>query len=353
MYQPIRTAGEFRRRRIAEKLCSYANRKPEINYKFIKDIVPNKGIETANQIINSYEKYTSYQKDKVFIIGYHKEKQGGEHIHFYHVCRYTQSKCRCAFIDNIPFKRREPKYIVTERPFQRILFENIIKYLSTGQRQLIHIQIGSDPYSNIIHRFENLRLDESIENNAESGMVEACEHEVQNVNRERYNIESTGIAETKRIKRIIDQGYDGLSKPRAGSSSHQKSETVDYLIRQLLRVLSTPIESACDTEVWYNDKNLSIFNSKSPDYQTACSTIMKMTSQLSFKEIYEIHNANGCLNIYGARNENHYFNREESFIHIQKLLEHQYNDVHGFVQRLFNITERLIPKRNSIFVRGE
>lgn len=345
-------AGEFRRRRIAERLCTFVNREPERNYKFIKDIIPNCGIETANQIIRNYNQYNTSQKTKAFIIGYHKEAKG-EHLHFYHNCRYTQSNCRCGFIDQIRFKRREPKYIVDERPFERSLFENIIKYLSKGERSLIHIQIGDDACSEIVRRIKDIRLDSDTEGDASDGMVETCENEMQNASRKRHADFNEGPGETKRIKRIINQGYDGISTIRTGAGANQKSQTVDFLIRNILKVLATPIEDACDTSYWYENPTLSIFNNKNPDYQLACSSLMKMTSHLTFEELYELHTVPGCHNVYGTRIFNHYFEREESMIHIERLLKHQYGDPAPFLKRVYEICERLIPKRNSLYIRGE
>lgn len=352
MHQQPQTAFEFRRRRIAERLCTYINREPQNNDKFIKDIIPNSGIETANQIITAYNRYNPSQKTKVFIIGFHEEEKG-QHIHFYHNCRYTQRNCRCGFIDNIQFKRREPKHIIDEHPFKEILFENIINYLSKERRQLIHIQIGPDSLGETIHRFKNLRLTESSGDNSSDGTMEACYNEMQDGSRKRNSTFIDGTSETKRIKRIIDQGYDDLSERRAGGRTNQKSEIVDFLVMNILKVLATPIEAACNTDYWSESKFLSIYNSKNSDYELACSSIMRLTSQLSFEEIYQLHTAKGCLNYYCARNKIHYYSIEDSIKHIEKLLDHQYNgDYIPFLSRLFDVCERKIPKRNSLFVKG-
>lgn len=352
MHQFSPIAAEFTRRRLAKRLCTYINREPERNYKFIKDIIPNKGIDTAQQIISAYNNYKPSQKNKIFIIGHHKEKEG-EHLHFYHNCRYTQSNCRCGFIDNIEFKRREPKYIITDCPYEDVLFDNILKYLSKEGRDLIHVQIGSDSCGEIIHRFKNLRLTGDNQDNTTNGIMEACEHEMQNGARKRDGSFDVSEPETKRIKRIISEGYDELSEFRAGSGIDQRCKNVNYLTKNILKVLATPIEAACNTQHWNENARLSIFDSKNQDYITACSSIMKLTSQLSFEEIYEIHMAKGCLQTYCSRTDVHYFSREDSLPIIERLLQFQYTDFKPFLKNLYDICERNIPKKNTLFVQGK
>nr|WGL41075.1 replication protein [Psittaciform ambidensovirus] len=352
--QLARLTYRIRRNRLAVDLCTYLNRESKTKHVFIKDIVPNGGLEEANEIIKRYDSLYPHQKDKIIIIGYHQEEKGGEHLHLYHSCGYNQSHCRCQWLSGTNIKKREPKHIIRERPFKTDLFENIIEYLLQDRRHLIHLQIGPDALGETIHRLKNLRISGSAADYTGQRLVENCELQVQDGSGKRKFSQSTDPEKAKRITRIVDTGYYNLSQLRAGAKSSAKCEMVDLLVKHLLQFLCTPIEAACQLEDWIDNKLLAIYDASNAEYRLACSSIMRMTSQLSFDELYQIHNANGCMNVYAGRRENYYYSREESLFYLEELLIHQYGaDFVPFLNRLLDVTEKRVPKKNSMFIMGK
>lgn len=60
------------------------------------------------------------------------------------------------------------------------------------------------------------------------------------------------------------------------------------------------------------------------------------------------------MQVYAARSSNHYYSIEESFQYVEELLHHQYGErIFMFLQHLFEVLEKKIPKLNSIFIQGK
>lgn len=356
-HQLTRLANRSIRRRIAEHICSSLNEPTFKDYVFIKDIIPHAGFQEAAQIREAYEDYNPGQKTKVFIIASHEQEEQ-EHLHLYHRCAYNQSNCRCQFLQRFKnrIKKRQPKHIIREYPIKRETIENIINYLNTGQRELLYIQVNRDSLGEMVDRFKSLRIDGQSFRDGSNHHVEDCEIQIENGCRERDSEEQGNSRKIGRIESVIMRGYEHLSGNHHGENS-QKVQRIDFIITNLLKFLATPIEAGCHLQQWTENKHLSIFTQSNPEYQLAVNTIQRLTCQLPFEKIHDIHNAKGCFRIYNRRNENidYYYSIEDSIEYVEQLLMHQYShegEMKNFLQRLHSICERQIPKKNSIFIYG-
>lgn len=349
---------ELRRRRLTERLCTRIREAIQRNHCFIKDIIPSSGLQEAQRIVQSYNYYPESQKTATFIIGFHpKEKESQQHIHFYHICSYNQSNCRCTYLRGFQFKRRRHTDIIRQGPIETKHIQAIIEYLLENPRQLVHIQIGTDSFIEEIHRLENLRSSFYSGRDSTERPMEMCEFSLQDGDRSLgFNNEPDDFEEVRGIERFINQGLEQI--PWIGQTTNtalRKQRLNHYLICHLLKYLVTPIEKAADTEEWLDNPNLAIYDASNPDYKLAVNSVYRLTCNLDFNQIYNIHNTPGCLGIYSARNNDHYFSIDESIEHIEQLLIHQYgrDNVPGFILRLYQICEKIIPKKNSMFIYGK
>lgn len=351
-----RLAYESIRRRIATGLRTSINRGLQGTYVFIKDIIPSVGFEEAQRIINNYQNYTESQKTSTFILGWHPEKEKG-HYHLYHICNYNQSNCRCQYLRGINIKRRRHTDITSSYPIEEKYINNILNYLLEEPRQLVHIQIGSISYEQEIHQLADLGSSISTGRLSRERTMEMCEYESEDGSRStRLSTIGPNFEEIAGIERFINQGFTDISwNDNNSNSTKRKIKLQYYLIQNLLRLLTIPLESGCQVSQWLDNPILSIYDSKNVEYQLAVSTLNRMTNNLTFDQLYRLHTTPGCLGIYSARTENHYYSIEQSIEYCEQLLFHQYTteeNVKQFLIRLYNITEKQIPKKNSMFILG-
>lgn len=329
---------------------------------WISDIIPNVRIEDCDELVKQAAS-SGHPNQKAIAVIFHPEDQESKsgHIHLYHTCNYINSTCRCVFRRGFNLKRRRPRCHTTVNSIEREYFQNWLKYFTTPPRRIAHLQIGRVSFGDEVRQIRDLRLSIGSKDNEADRSMEESQFSCEDTNwqgkehREEYGINTTSSG---RVAEIVNQGYEELSgsdfKPNLAVK--KRVDNNEQIIKQLLRILSIPIESACSTNAWLENKYLSFYDKKNADYQIAVTQINRMISSMSYQEILSVHNADGCLRVYNARNNNHYFSLDESNTHIEQLLLHQYqteDGVKAFVKRVYEICEKIIPKKNTMFVFGE
>lgn len=330
---------------------------------WLSDIIPNVRYSSCDELVKRAESALCANKEKAIAIVYHPENKEGTkgHIHLYHTCGYINSYCRCSFHKGFNIKRRRVRTHSTVCQLNQEYFNNWLKYYTTKPRQVLYFQIGTVSYRQQICEIGDLRSSFHIDGDETNRDVETSIFSCESIGRERGQQKETYDRNTecnKNVTRLVGEGYSNLSgndfKP-----SLQVKKRVDLsnqLVSQIMRILAIPIEAACSTNPWLQDTYLSYFDKKNSDYQLACSTINRMISSLTFDQLYEIHTTKGCLQIYNNRSGDHYYNLEDSIKVCEKLLLHQYEteeNVKLFLQKLYNICEKIIPKKNTLFIQGE
>lgn len=127
------------------------------------------------------------------------------------------------------------------------------------------------------------------------------------------------------------------------------------ILTNLENILCIPIESTCDTFKWLQHSELLFINKGDPLYRKACSAFNRKTQFLSFDQFFHMHSNSSPL-YYQRTSDPFYYNIEESLTHIEMLLLHQYKSFEQialFVKRLYEITEKILPKLNTLHIIGE
>lgn len=345
----------LRRGRLASNLCTAINRQLSKGYSFIKDVIPNVGFEEGQNIVDVYNQYPAKQKTAIFILAYHPQETEN-HWHLYHSCSYNQSNCRHQFLKVTNVKRRRPSDIIRGHPLQTEHIENIIEYLLQRPRELFHIQINADSYVSEIHRLKDLRSSVDLSRIQPKGQLETCQLSLQDGDREReQSNEQQDSQQSYGIEKYVNSRDEEI--PWSGNTKGgiaQRLKIVDYLLKHMVRYLVVPIENTCQLENWQQNPILSMFNNSHNDYKLAVNNFYCLTANLPFQKIIELHQSVGDRAIYSARSNEHYFNLEESIFHVEELLKFQYQDgISEFLNRLFNLTEKRIPKKNAMFILGK
>lgn len=344
---------------IANRISSLYDRGD--GYRFIKDILPGTTLRDAKEITRKIKETHGNRLGNTWAVVYHPETETQGHIHLFHRCLYYGSYCRCSPLRGLRPKRRRARYTpVLGTQNNQEFWQLWFRYFLQEPRQIVYLEIAGMDFGKQVRRLENLRPSQQTEGVGSDELVEGSWPPCQGADRQptlvvgesqedrevaqrigaavnSRNINSTGV-------RSLSQGM----KP----ANHKNPQSI---LNALYRLLVIPIESSCETEEWLANDDLLFINKSDSDYKRACSAFARRTQFLDFHSLYAIHSRPETVGIYFQRSHKHYFNLEESYAHCYRLLYVQYGSasaVTQFISRLYDILERALPKKNTMYVEG-
>ena len=328
-------------------------------YRFIHDIVPRSTIGVAKRIRQRVQEETYNKRKPTVIIVYHPEEEEG-HLHVFHRCLYYSSYCRCTFLRGITVKRRRARFTPElSRTNSADFWFNWLKYFLQDPREIVHLEIAGMDYSAEIRRLKNLQQPECLTGEEADGILEGSYFSCQSAGRD-LSLISGANSENQSLVGDIDSAIDSRNKEPARLRSSRKGLKMKnecaFLLQNIEELLCIPVESSCDTLDWLTHPGLIFFNKAEPDYKKACSAYLRRTQYLTFDQLFELHQNAKNPKYYQRTPEPYYYSVAESLEYSEKLLLHQYGDyeqVKNFLQRLFDITEKIIPKKNTMHIIGE
>lgn len=326
-------------------------------YRWLTDIVPSVRFEDAQRLVNSATRF----KEKTILIVWHPEEETEQkgHCHLYHICSYNQSNCRCTFLKSFKIKRRDPRRSNAVNTIDSAYFVNWLDYFLTHPRRILHIQVNGISNWGEIHRLKNLRQSHGCQDKEAERALEGGEFPSQDSDwaqrfgrdcNEKNPITVGGTTDS------TSDGHNQLSRigiiPR--KQLNAKIHDHDSLVEQILKLCVVPFENSCNNQMWIADKYLRFYDSSDPDFKRACSTVRRTTAFLTLDELIRFHSDNSRHGIFYATHDDYYLDEDDSFQWVNKLLIHQYgeNGVKDFLNRLLDITEKRIPKKNTMFILG-
>lgn len=324
--------------------------------RFISDILRNCTPQSVDDLLQAA--YRS--KKETIIIAYHPEQKGQGHIHVYHICAFHQSHCRCHFLKGFDIKKRDPRRTPFVRSqFGRDFWVNFLFYFLSPPRQLVFFQVDGRNYIPFLTKAGIVGEWDSSNADGPSCVVEGSDLPCKDLVWE-TGYRSQAIRQnhehSQRTADAIDTGYSSTPGINMQTDKFlQRKLTIQGdLLTALETLLVVPVESSCHVKQWLQHPTLSIFNASSPDYKNACSLYNRRLVAMTFNEIKQLH-LQYPTGLFMARSADHYFNPTESLEHIETLLRHQYpndQDFLEFIQTLYDICERSIPKLNSLYLVG-
>lgn len=127
------------------------------------------------------------------------------------------------------------------------------------------------------------------------------------------------------------------------------------LMNALKCYLCVPLVSTCELESWLNNPRLAFYGKSDDVYKRAVDTLQRQFSHYKYADIVKlINDTPNC--VWYARHDAHYMSPSNSFNVCKSLLMFQYRteeEVKNFLQRLYNICEKVIPKKNTMFISGK
>lgn len=328
-------------------------------YCFIRDILPGYSIDDAKRLTNAFQRCQKKtgNNSKVYIIGHHAKETQDQHIHLYHTCRYHQSNCRCAFLTGFLRKRKCNNDIFRQSNCIRDTnyIQNILQYLVSPQRSLVDIQVGETNYRKSILGFEDLRETFGNVGRRPERPLEACE--LQNENHDSDGPSRVGQhhSDSQSSESYVARIIEGLSRSQDICHQAKKVNNLLWLSNAIFRIWCVPVETTCSHPMWVLDENLMLYNDSNTDYKLAIDRVKVISTRFTIQNLIDIQTADDFTGVYMSRDDDFpiYFSIEESVYVLEKLLKHQYSDPRPFLLRLHRICEKLIPKRNAIFIHGE
>lgn len=126
------------------------------------------------------------------------------------------------------------------------------------------------------------------------------------------------------------------------------------LVNSIETILCVPLSATCELSIWLNNPRLSFYGREDADYKRAVSTVQRKFTHFNYQDIVNLMAKTSHL-VWYARSDDHYLTNERSIDLVIRLLVFQYGSVDEarlFVERLWNIVEKKIPKKNTMFVNG-
>lgn len=116
-----------------------------------------------------------------------------------------------------------------------------------------------------------------------------------------------------------------------------------------------PVASTCEVEKWLDHPFLCFYSKRDADYQRAVNYRERMYARWNHSQIVD-YLSHLSEPYFMARHDAHYYEVDYSVNLIERLLLFQYafeDEVAAFLQRLFDICDRRLPKKNSMYIEGE
>lgn len=307
--------------------------------KVIHDVLPfkldRKGREYVDQCVSMHF------GGGLFIVAEH-----GDHIHLVHDCTNPTGHCRCNRVNFLRSKGRKLRRKVewsTSFPIGRII--NLVKYLDTRGRKINELQVGYKRW--IINGKTGIVSMEGCQGITSEGLVEegfiACK-----------SVATVGENSSSSRDRQTGGHSDGTS----GSGSQcGKASYAEKLMAFILNIIVSPLSYLVHTTNWTDSSFF--WQSRKKDVLDLCQFKKGLRiNKMSVEEIERDLNVLGRHLYFAARDyevDTYYYNIEDSIKYLIKMLIWQCGDENRaklFMQNLFDIVDKRIPKKNCLMIIG-
>lgn len=313
----------------------------------------------------------------LFIIARH-----GNHYHVVHDCNWSSSSCRCARVRDIEhelrqFNRERTRYnrTVTRTSTWSIHhWINLIEYMSTATRAFNAVEISGDWWIRY-HRGEYRTLFEAEGFRAERA-VEGLrlQDEIRGDDcdgRDLYPGHEDGAqhcdpitAERQREEDCVSQA-SGSSDGRPGTSASvdqysygNTAKKKENLFAFFQRIVFSPPKMLFQSRLWLRSE-FRFIDKRKTYFQITFEQLKLFYVEKTMLEIWNHLLDVDPIQLYFASEDTdaYYYTIKESVFYLEALLMFQYNnninDIENFLKDIYNICDKVMPKRNTLFILGE
>lgn len=226
-----------------------------------------------------------------------------------------------------------------------------ILYLCKKGRFIKRIGDSKKDFCEELDRVEDCQRFAKDQEEVKFRSMETCRHYNKDANK------STGTERGQPVNKKAKTEVFNLSgqKIQRVSGLGKKALIIQQLKDVLLYYKCAPFSATCTLRDYQQNDSYAYYNATEPLYKKAVNIVSSMFTKCSYKELYSNYQISEVEPYFYSRNRLFYLDLEISYIACLDLLLYQYgsmNSVKLFIIRFYNILEKQIPKRNTMFVYG-
>lgn len=278
----------------------------------------------------------------IFIVAEHSE-----HLHIVHDCTYTSNTCRCSRLRFLQDElRRVGRKNLRTRNISNEHWQNLIKYFNQGSRLLHQLEIGGETWilGDQVRRLQ-------FQGCKGAGQEKLVEDTVLSFD----ILHPVGCGSDSNESGPDTQNDNGevLRKPRI-----KKRNQSDCIREFILGLPTAPLNLVFSLPQWIYGpyKYLSKRNTK---LEVVMNLVRLKYCDMSIQQLHEHVISTNCIsyNAFFGNVDSYYYDMEKSVYLLDELLLFQYDNdtslIINFLRNLYDVCEKVIPKKNAFFVLGQ
>ena len=333
-------------RRIVDRMASQFR---DTTRRYMSDVFQSRNPREAEKVSRIIRAESERQNSRRFII----IRQHESHVHVVHLCTYSSSHCRCAFIEKAKavadFRmspggiRRRLAIRLSKTDCTSILLYFLPK---PGTTDYHHIVINGSVEGYVL-RAEDMEEPGHMSDSNDEGehSLEACQ---------RHDQAELLTPEQRRlpIKEVRASRLQGSLK--SGGSRKEKFQ------KQILTMCKTycmsPVKAIFNHTKWLTDETLQFVRPDNKIAQSVLDTFSQLIVNWTMHDFYRMYTAPEASPCFIASNnqpDEYYYNIPYSVTILNSLLLFQFGSeepIRDFLKLLYNVVEKKAGKTNSILV---
>lgn len=309
--------------------------------KYVSDVVASRSTGEANKFARRISEIGKNYPGNLLIVATHNE-----HVHVVHDCPYSNSSCRCQILKEEQIKTNRRGAIRKYKAISGIesdQWERIIQYFLSNNRWIQFVKMGGSV----------VRLPNGYKNLQITGHQTSSSREVLDA-----------LPTTCSSELLQEQSSEEIVGHSAGTDSghsRKRRRCTNELRQEMEKIIQQnpvcPLAGIVSTQQWLKHPELRFMRC---DHELVKSFLDAKSEELcywSIHDFYMFYSQPSCFPTFMAGYQNisdTYYNVEDSLIIINKLLQFQFDSdvvqIKSFLQTVYDILERKLPKCNTICV---
>nr|WPR17614.1 MAG: non-structural protein NS1 [Millipede denso-like virus] len=264
-----------------------------------------------------------------------------QHIHVYHICKYSNHSCRCPWKEETENQRIGHRRLlypnvyagsVTEDDWGNILYYSFLDGRLPVYGQMYGCFWGLPPQPEVLQLYRNSSGGpRGLVETRGASLIRSCQE----------GLPDTSTAGRKRSHSDVTVIFDDFKKT---------------IRKKLMQILASPLQDAIHSQAWLDDKQLRFVRDNNRQFKDVLDSVESLMQKYSVRDFIDMYNAKDCNPVF-MESWGPYYTRKESFAICKELLMYQlgtYEDCSEFVLVLYQILNRSFPNRmcNCFILQG-